>query len=145
MYKRQGVYKIPVNAFVNKQTLIKCMLPEKLERIENGAFSNTSLTGTLQLPEGLKSVCGFDRTKITNIIFPSTLEEISSDNSSARGAFEQCSSLMCEISLPQSLKEIGQAAFANSAIKGNLSLPASLKTIGTVSYTHLTLPTNVNV
>ena len=124
-----GVYKIPNNAFKDKKTLSKCVLPEKLERIEgtsysDGAFSNTALTGTVQLPEGLKYVSGFGYTKITNILFPSTLEEIGS------GAFYSCESLICEISLPASLKKICSRAFMNSAIKGNLVLPESLEDIG---------------
>ena len=61
---------------VGKSTLIKCVLPDKLERIESGAFSSTALTGALQLPEGLKYVSGFSSTKITSVYFPSTLEEI---------------------------------------------------------------------
>ena len=124
-----GVYRIPNNAFKDKKTLSKCVLPEKLERIEgtsysDGAFSNTALTGTVQLPEGLKYVSGFGYTKITNILFPSTLEEIGS------GAFYYCESLICEISLPASLKKICSRAFMNSAIKGNLVLPESLEDIG---------------
>ncbi|MBR5200530.1 MAG: leucine-rich repeat protein [Alistipes sp.] len=118
------VYQIPGSAFNGKKTLIKCVLPDKLERIEGNAFSSTSLTGTLQLPEGLKYVSGFSGTKITNVQFPSTLEEIGSS------AFADCSSLMCEISLPASLKKIGNSAFSKSAIKGNLVLPKDLEEIG---------------
>ena len=118
-----GVYKIPENAFKGKITLIKCMLPEKLERIEISAFYETSLTGTLQLPEGLKYVSGFVGTKITNVQFPSTLEEIGD------AAFSGCSSLLCEIALPHSLKRIGSSAFSSSAIKGNLTLPERLEEI----------------
>lgn len=126
--KIDGVYKIPSGAFNGKTTLIKCVLPDKLERIENSTFSNTSLTGTLQLPEGLKYVGGFNSTKITNVQFPSTLEEIGSF------AFGGCSSLMCEISFPHSLKEIGSSAFVNSAIKGNLALPENLEEIGSDAF-----------
>lgn len=123
-----GVYIIPGNAFNGKKTLIKCMLPEKLERIELYAFDGTSLTGTLQLPEGLKYVSGFGGTKITNVQFPSTLEEIGDV------AFDDCSSLLCEISLPHSLKRIGKEAFFSSAIKGNLVLPEELEVIGSGAF-----------
>ncbi len=127
--KIDGVYKIPKGAFYNKTTLIKCVLPDKLERIEgssdsDGAFYNTSLTGTVQLPEGLKYVSGFGSTKITNVQFPSTLEEI------GNYAFRYCTSLMCEISLPASLKKIGNSAFYDAVIKGNLALPDGLENIG---------------
>ena len=126
--KIDGVYKIPSSAFSGKTTLIKCALPDKLERIEAGAFDYTSLTGTVQLPEGLKYVAGFDGTKITNVQFPSTLEEIGSN------AFASCKSLMCEISLPHSLKRIEYSAFSSSVIKGNLALPEGLEYIGSSAF-----------
>ena len=122
--KIDGVYQIPSGAFNGKTTLIKCVLPDKLERIERGSFSSTSLTGTVQLPEGVKYVAGFNSTKIINVQFPSTLEEIGFE------AFSGCQSLMCELSLPASLKIIGAFAFANSSIKGNLFLPDALESIG---------------
>ncbi len=144
--KIDGVYKIPANAFSGKKTLIKCVLPEKLERIEEEAFSRTSLTGTVQLPEGLKYVAGFEETKITNVQFPSTLEEIGSE------AFYDCNSLMCEISLPASLKRIEYRAFCSSAIKGNLALPEGLEYIGSQAFDNcsgltgsLTIPSGVHI
>ena len=142
--KIDGVYKIPSSAFSGKTTLIKCVLPDKLERIESGAFSSTSLTGTVQLPEGLKYVAGFGSTKITKVQFPSTLEEIGSS------AFSSCKSLMCEISLPHSLKKIGSNAFSSSAIKGNLALPEGLEVIESSAFANcsgltgsLTIPNGI--
>ena len=144
--KINGVYKIPSSAFSGKTTLIKCVLPDKLERIESGAFSSTSLTGTVQLPEGLKYVAGFGSTKITKVQFPSTLEEIGSS------AFSSCKSLMCEISLPHSLKRIEGSAFSSSAIKGNLALPEGLEYIGGSAFSScsgltgsLTIPSGVHI
>ena len=144
--KIDGVYQIPSSAFSGKTTLIKCVLPDKLERIEDGAFSSTSLTGTVQLPEGLKYVSGFTGTKITKVQFPSTLEEIGSS------AFSSCKSLMCEISLPHSLKRIGGTAFSSSAIKGNLALPEGLEYIGADAFYYcsgltgsLTIPNGIKI
>ena len=117
-------YGIPQNAFSSKTSLVKCVLPDKLERIEVHAFYSTSLSGTLLLPEGLKYVSGFALTKITNVHFPSTLEIIGDS------AFSECSALMCELSLPESLKEIGNSAFCLSAVSGNLNLPKNLTSIG---------------
>ena len=144
--KIDGVYKIPSSAFSGKTTLIKCVLPDKLERIESSAFSSTSLTGTVQLPEGLKYVSGFSSTKITKVQFPSTLEEIGSS------AFSSCKSLMCEIALPHSLKRIEGSAFSSSAIKGNLALPEGLEYIGSSAFSScsgltgsLTIPSGVHI
>ena len=138
--KIDGVYQIPVSAFSGKTTLIKCVLPDKLERIESGAFSSTSLTGTVQLPEGLKFVAGFNNTKITKVQFPSTLEEIGPN------AFYSCKSLMCEISLPASLKKIGGGAFSSTAILGNLALPEGLEEIGSTAFSSsLTIPNGIHI
>ena len=140
----EGEYKIPAWAFSGKSSLVKCGLPDKLERIEYQAFANTSLSGTLILPEGLKYVQGFDNTKITNIKFPSTLKEIGSN------AFAGCTSLMCQLSLPEGLTHIGIEAFYDSAISGNLILPSSLLDIGPRAFWHcsnltgsLTIPEHV--
>lgn len=115
---------IPYGAFSGKTTLMKCVLPEKLERIGVNAFRSTSLTGTVLLPEGLKYVAGFTSTKITNVQFPSTLEEI------GERAFYGCSGLLAEISFPESVRIIAKDAFRESAIKGNLVLPHNLESIG---------------
>ena len=142
--KIDGVYRIPKNAFSGKKTLVKCFLPDKLERIENGAFYSTALTGTVILPEGLKYVSGFGNTKITNISFPSTLEEIGNN------AFSNCGSLMREMSFPESLRVIDVAAFNNSAITGNIVFPKKLESIGSMAFANclsisgsLVVPTGV--
>ncbi len=127
-----GVYAIPSSAFNGKSALIKCVLPDKLERIESDAFKNTSLTGAVLLPEGLKYVAGFGYTKITSVKFPSTLEEIGSS------AFGSCKSLMTEIYLPESVRVIGSSAFSGSAIKGNLTLPHNLESIGAGAFSSCT-------
>ena len=120
----QGKYR--TGNLSGKTTLIKCVLPDKLEIL--GGFSNTSLTGTLIIPEGVKYVDGFENTKISNVQFPSTLEEI------GYAAFAGCSALMCELSLPHSLKRIGDSAFKESAIRGNLILPEGLEYIGSDAF-----------
>ena len=151
--KIDGVYKIPISAFSGKTTLIKCVLPDKLVRIDKEAFKGTSLTGTLQLPEGLRYLgegC-FCNTDITGIQFPSTLEEIGTKDA-VSGAFAYCESLMCELSFPSSLKIIGRSSFENSAIKGNLTLPEGLEHIGSYAFLgcsgltgSLTIPSGIKV
>ena len=138
-----GEYMIPPHALRDKRTLIKCVLPDKLEVIGRGAFGNTSLTGSVLLPEGLRYLSGFHETQITNVQFPNSLEVIGgtsfrdedgkyggSESGNFMGAFAGCTSLMSEIVLPQNLRKIGSGAFRGSAIKGNLVLPNNLESIG---------------
>ena len=119
-----GVYQIPGSAFEGKRSLIKCILPDKLERIESNAFYGSGLAGSLVLPEGLKYVTGFKGTGITKVYIPSTLEVIGAN------AFQGCENLMCELYLPESLVAIEDGAFSGSAIQGPLVLPSSLEEIG---------------
>ena len=72
-------------------------------------------------------MAGFNETKITNVQFPSTLEEI------GKSAFQGCNSLLCEPSFPHSLKIIGSAAFSSSAIK-SIVLPDDLEFLGEQSF-----------
>ena len=139
-----GEYKIPAWAFGGKSSLVRCILPDRLECIEYQAFANTSLSGTLTLPEGLKYVAGFESTKLSNVKFPSTLKEIGNN------AFSQCRSLMCQISFPDGLETIGAKAFYDSGISGNLILPSSLCNIWHEAFKNcsnltgsLTIPENI--
>ena len=153
-----GIYQIPYKAFKDKKNIIKCVFPNKLEVIAQEAFGGTSLTGAIVLPEGLKYVSGFNSTKITSIKFPTTLEIIggngAGDYNSVGGnaAFYNCASLICEISLPQSLKKIGDYAFSCSAIEGNLVLPENMEYIGNHAFNgcsgligSLTIPSGIKV
>lgn len=119
-----GIYTIPKDAFVGKSTLVKCILPDKLERIEDNAFRLTGLAGTIILPEGLKYVSGFNETNISNVSFPSTLDEIGAS------AFYGCRLLTCNLTFPESLQRIGNGAFYDSAITGSLVFPSGIKEIG---------------
>ena len=123
-----GVYAIPEEAFRGKTTLIKCVLPDKLQRIGDSAFGETSLTGAVLLPEGLKYVSGFNDTKITKVQFPNKLKEI------GPYAFSGCASLKCEIAFPETLTSIGDHAFDGSAISGNLSFPKNIEKIGEAAF-----------
>ena len=144
--KINGVYQIPNQAFCNKSTLVKCILPEKLQRIGDDAFYGTAISGTILLPEGLTYLSGFAGTKIVAIQLPASLEEI------GNRAFTECRSLNCELLFPSSLKKIGDSAFQYSAIKGNLALPEGLEYIGSSAFCDcnnltgsLTIPSGVHI
>ena len=134
-----GEYAIPGRAFDGMKALTKCVLPDKLESIGKtvdgyvsttwgATFAGTNLSGVVVLPEGLKYVSGFRGTMITDVKFPSTLEEIGED------AFASCSYLREEMVFPESLKIIGTGAFEGANITGVLTLPASLEAIGASAF-----------
>ena len=116
---------IPADAFKNKTTLVHFVFPETVKQIIGDAFTNTTLSGALVLPNDLLFVSGFAYTKISSIQFPSSLKVING------GAFSNCSTLTGEIILPSGLKRIGPSAFYfDSGLSGRLDLPSSLEYLG---------------
>lgn len=117
---------IPDKAFSNKKTICYVSFPEKVVRIGDFAFDNTSLSGALIVPDDVTIIgrYAFSSTLITSINFGNKLKEINNN------AFETCSSLYAELHLPESLMSIGDYAFKSCSFSGKLSLPESLEYIG---------------
>lgn len=121
---------IPDLAFGEKTSLYFFSFPENVNTIGAGAFSHTSLSGALILPDGVTVIDGsaFDRTNIGSISFPSDLKIIGSY------AFENCL-LTGLLSFPSSLLCIGSHAFSNiKGLSGILNLPENLESIGDFAF-----------
>lgn len=130
---------IPIWAFSDpygngKKTLSSFIFPETLKTIKGGAFSHTSLTGSLVLPEGVTAIesaegymgngafCG---TQITSVTLPSSLISIGTCS------FAECQSLVCTLMIPETVENIGASAFAGcSGLTGSLVLPSNLMVLG---------------
>lgn len=128
--------RITTMAFNNKSSLLRIILPDKLESIGQAAFDGCSnLTGSLIIPEGVKHIeasAFAGCSGMTGILqLPSTLETIGGGNSVlGLGAFRDCG-FTCELKLPNSLKVIDTQAFYNcSSLYGELHLPENLEKVG---------------
>lgn len=96
--------RIPNYALFEKTTLLRMVLPDKLNTIESEAFGScVNLTGSLIIPEG-----------VTDIKF---------------NAFKECASMTGSLSLPSTLKHIGEGAFRNTGFTCELILPEGLEEI----------------
>lgn len=117
---------IPDGAFKEKKTLCYFSFPEKIVRIGERAFSSTSLSGALIVPDDVTVIdsYAFSSTNIASVSFGNKLVEIKD------GAFYSCNSLSCEIHFPESLKSIGEDAFRKCSLSGRLLLPNNLESIG---------------
>ncbi len=122
------------DAFIDMIYLRYVVLPDNIKAIGNGAFRNTALTGTINLPEGLEfigdgaigiSYGEVDKKSLTGELrLPSTLEYIWG------GAFTG-TDFSGELILPARLKYLGENAFARCHyLKGELHLPDKLEYIG---------------
>lgn len=117
---------IPYLAFHGKKTLSHFSFPEKITYIGSYAFSNTSLSGALIIPDDVTEIGGsaFYGTLIGSVAFPPRLNRIGGS------AFEACTSLTGTLTLPETLTYIGYCAFMSCSFTGELHLPNSLDYIG---------------
>lgn len=119
--------EIPGSGLQQKKSLVKMILPDTLQSIGNSAFSGTTLSGSLIIPEGVVIIDtgAFSGCSALNgkLSLPSSLETIKSD------AFSGCT-FSGELVLPPFVKEIGNLAFYGTNFSSNLMLPKQLEIIG---------------
>ena len=113
-------YALPNYAFLKMTSLKRCVLPQKLKSIGRGAFYGTSLSGYLDIPEGVEV--------IEDDAFCSYYSENSS--STEYGQITQMNNLTGTLTLPSTIKIIGNGAFRGCDFSGPLLLPEGLETIG---------------
>ena len=127
---------IPMDALNEKKSLLRLVLPDKLNKIGDCAFRNcVNLTGSINIPEGVTHVgasaflwCG---SLTGTLSLPSTLEYIGGGGAvDIGGAFNGCN-FTGELKLPNNLRYIGHQAFlGNKGFYGNLILPEKCEFIG---------------
>lgn len=129
------VTKIGKNAF-KEIGLTQITLPESLTTIEASAFNKTKLE-TITIPEKVTAIptdCFYQCENLTRAMFPNTLTTID-----AR-AFRGCSNL-ANIDIPTSLETIGVGAFGdckNLKLTNQFRFPDSMKEIGEAAFENCT-------
>lgn len=118
---------IPSEAFSNKKSLVFFVFPEVVCEIGNDAFSSTTLSGPLILPNDVKIIGdgAFSYTNIASIQFSNDLKAI------GNAVFRSCTAATGDLLFPDEVESIGESAFYDcGGFNGRLELPANLKTIG---------------
>lgn len=121
---------IPNSAFSDKKTLSHFEFPERITHIGYNAFSGTSLSGALVIPNNVTAIEGsaFSNTLVNSISLSHTLTRI------GRAAFANCTSLTGTLLLPETLTYIGDEAFKSCNFTGELHLPNHLEYLGQYSF-----------
>lgn len=119
---RYGSYYLPEYAFVQMQTLKTCVFPEKVKVIGALAFYGTSLSGSLNLPEGIEI--------IEDMAFSNYYNENGGASFIPGGQIISHNNLNGTLNLPSTLKSIGWEAFRGCDFSGTLSIPESVEAIG---------------
>lgn len=117
---------IPYKAFYGKKSLAHFSFPERITHIAADAFSNTSISGALVIPDDVEEISrgAFRKTLVSSISLSPKLVIIGDE------AFNECTSLTGTLSLPETITYIGSRAFSNCNFTGELHLPNSLTYIG---------------
>ena len=110
----------------HKSKILKCTIPPTVERIGSGAFSYSSISGLLVMPNNLKVIGNESFSfcdQLTEVELNEGLIRINSD------AFRFCTNLNT-VNIPSTVTSIGYRAF-NYCINltGDLIIPPSVKTI----------------
>ena len=141
--------EIPTYAFSYKSSLTNFVFPDTLVAVNAHSLESTSITGSLVIPEGVKKIgtgaFGSCHSLTGTLSLPSTLEIIEGENT-----FLNCG-FVCELVLPESLKEIGPQVFMGcTGFYGELRLPQNLKEIGRNAFSgcknlsgNLTIPQSI--
>ena len=118
--------EFPSDCFRGKKSLTSIVFPDVLKGIESGAFADSGLKHSLNIPEGVVEIgCeAFARSDFTGVLtLPSTLKKID------MYAFTECC-FICPLNLPDGIEEIGGGCFEGCRnLYGNLILPSHLKNL----------------
>lgn len=109
----------------------------KIQTISQDAFKGCVELTTVTLPNGLKTVGGFNDTSLTSINLPDSVTEILNDSFST-SSFNQIT-----IGTGSKLSKIGERAFKSSKIT-TIDIPDSVTSIGSSGFNNCEELTNVN-
>lgn len=123
--------RLPDSAFEKIVSLRSCVLPQKILIIGNRAFYETSLAGSLSIPEGV--------VEIGDLAYCNSKSWITGDYVPLRN------NLSGTLTLPGTLKKIGIAAFNSCDFSGDLLLPEGLEEIGGQAFENCAHFSNVDL
>jgi hypothetical protein len=124
-----GVTHIATGAFA--RTDLACItLPETVQIIGNGAFSDCDCLETIELSQGITSIeqyAFYGCKKLKTITLPASLRSI------GRNTFEGCSSLT-EIEIPQGITELEGQLFTGCSSLTSVTIPSSVANISSFAF-----------
>jgi len=142
-----GEDEIPEEAMEDKEYLVSFVFPEKVTKIGDSAFRESSLMGAMIIPNDVVEIGkhAFQYTEITSLSLPLGLKKI------GEYAFFQCEKLSGALNLPESLEELGRDCFNDCQFTGSLVIPTKITVISDGCFTNnrftgdLVIPDNIKV
>jgi len=105
-----------------------------ITRIPQNLYRDSGLTGDLRIPNDVTEIgaYAFANTGITSVTLPSSIKVIG-DN-----AFSGCKTL-AKVNIPEGVTQIGKSAFSNTGLTGDLRIPNSVTEIGSNAFENLAI------
>lgn len=131
---------IEIKAFAGCTSLTKIALPKNVDTIASGMFEGCTELKTVESGNNIKVIgteAFKDCTKLENANF-GAVEQISAN------AYENCTALS-NVTLPATLKTIGEEAFKNCTAIATLNIPASTTSISLKAFAGCAKLTAINV
>ena len=129
-----GTAEIAVRAYMANNDVVRAVLPESVEKINDSAFFHCLNLESVTLPESISEICfsAFSNcTSLKSIRLPSFLKKI--------GSFAFGSTPITEIYIPDTVEEIESYAFFSCVELKKIYLPASVKIIDDSAFSHCTV------
>ena len=143
-----GENEIPSFAFDSKKSLKTFVFPKVVTKIGTQAFSQTSLTGTIVLPDDIQvlgDLCFYKAVSLSTVVLPKALVEIGNmafgesglagdlvlpDHVESIGSYCFAHTYISSVSFPESLLSLGDECFWScSNLKGDIVIPSKVKSI----------------
>ena len=124
-----GITEIAEKAYMDKSDIIRVVLPESLEKINDSAFFHCLNLESVTLPEGISEICfsAFSHcAALKDPLLPNSLQKISSFSFS-------CTSIT-ELAIPDGIEEIECYAFFHCTELKKVYIPASITTFDTSAF-----------
>ena len=116
-------------AFRNKTTITKLVIPKGVTEIGNGAFQGCRNMAAVTLPDTLKKIGSraFDSCGLSTVSIPAGCTDI------GEGAFANCTSLKTMV-LPKDLTSVPANMFLGCEALNPVTMPATIKSIGSKAF-----------
>ena len=142
---------IEMCAFTGCTQLTEIDIPDSVTTIGSGAFAKCVNLKKVNLSKNTKTIqpgTFWNCTSLERIVLPEGIETIEgdphaqgyADEAIAHGAFEFCNSLI-EITIPGSVKEIGDGVFYNCEKLSSVTFENGIKEIGRYAFFHTVIST----
>ena len=144
-------YSLNGNLYDKKQKILICyaigktdnyfIIPDTVNTIEDGAFSNCNSLTNIYIPNGITSIGEFafnNCTSLTNITIPNSITSIE------RYTFSGCRSLT-SITIPNSVTYIGEHAFGYCTSLISINISDSVTSIDKFAFNNCTSLTNITI